>query len=69
MIGDYVRIGPNMALGGTVRVGAGTRLGIGVTVINSMEICTNCIVSEGAVIIKPITGSGIYVGVPARRIE
>ena len=67
VIEDYVHISPNAALGGTVRVGEGTHIGIGVTVRNNMDICTGVTVGVGAAVVKNITESGTYVGVPAKR--
>lgn len=69
VIKDYVHISPNVALGGTVHIGDRTHIGIGATVINNTEICGDCIVGAGAVVVKDIKDSGIYIGVPARKIR
>ena len=67
VIEDYVHISPKAALGGTVHVGTGTHVGIGATVINNIEICTDCVIGAGAAVIRNIVESGTYVGVPAKR--
>lgn len=66
-IEDYVHISPRVALGGTVHIGNLTHIGIGATVNNNLEICENCIIGAGAVVVKNIERSGTYMGVPARK--
>lgn len=67
-LGDYVHISPNAALGGTVTVEEGTHIGIGACVRNNIHICGGCTIGAGAAVVKNIVETGIYVGVPARRI-
>ena len=69
VIEDYAHISPNAALGGTVRVGALSHIGIGATVKNNTDICGGCVIAAGAVVIRDITESGTYVGVPAKKIK
>ncbi|WP_307449358.1 acetyltransferase [Paenibacillus sp. V4I3] len=66
---DYVHISPGVTTAGSVIVGHGSWLGIGSTVINNITICSACIVGAGAVVVKDITESGTFVGVPARRVD
>ncbi len=67
VVNDYVHISPNVALGGTVRVGERTHIGIGAIVSNNIDVCGDCIIGAGAVVVKNITESGTYTGVPARK--
>lgn len=67
-IEDYVHLSPRVALGGTVRVGAQTHIGIGATVSNNVRICENSVIGAGAVVVRNIEQSGTYIGIPARRI-
>lgn len=67
-IEDYVHVAPGARLAGTVKVGRGTWLGIGSVVSNNVNITNTCRIGAGAVVIKDITESGTYVGVPSRRI-
>lgn len=67
VIENYAHISPNVALGGTVRIGSLTHVGIGATVKNNTEICSDCIIGAGAVVVKNIMESGTYVGVPIRK--
>lgn len=67
VIENYAHISPNVALGGTVRIGSLTHVGIGATVNNNIDICADCTIGAGTVIVKNIIEKGIYVGVPARK--
>lgn len=66
-IEDYVHLSPKVALGGTVRIGEQTHMGIGATVMNNIEVCRDCIIGAGAVVVQDITESSIYIGVPAKK--
>ncbi|MGM0853974.1 MAG: acetyltransferase [Bacillota bacterium] len=68
IIGDYVHVSPGSHLAGSVKVGQQTWLGIGSIVSNNVTIDSGCKVGAGSVIVKDITESGTYVGVPARRV-
>ncbi|MDT9026813.1 acetyltransferase [Rossellomorea yichunensis] len=68
IIGDYVHVSPGSHLAGSVKVGQQTWLGIGSIVSNNVTIDSGCMVGAGSVIVKDITESGTYVGVPARRV-
>ena len=58
IIEDYVHISPNATLCGTVS-----------TIKNNINICSNCIIGAGAVVVKKIEERGTYVGVPAKKIK
>ena len=67
VIENYAHISPNVALGGTVRIGSLTHVGIGATVKNNIDICSDCTIGAGAVVVKNIKEPGTYVGVPIRK--
>ena len=69
VIGDYVHISPRVALGGTVMIGEMSHVCIGAIVKNDIKICSDCVIGAGAVVVKDITESGTYVGVPARKMK
>lgn len=69
VIGDYVHISPGVKTAGNVGIGKSTWLGIGSTVSNNVNICRDCKVGAGAVVVKDITKPGTYVGVPVRRVD
>ena len=68
-IEDFVHISPGAHLAGTVKVGKGSWLGIGSVVSNNVNIPVAVKVGAGAVVVKDITESGTYVGVPAKKLE
>lgn len=69
LLADFVHISPNAALGGNVRVGQSTHVGIGACVRNNISICGGCTIGAGAAVVKNIDEAGTYVGIPARRIK
>ena len=66
---DFVHVAVGAHVAGTVSVGTGTWIGAGATVSNNLQICGGCMIGAGAVVIKSITESGTYVGVPAEKIK
>lgn len=66
---DYVHVSVGAKIGGGVSIGKSTWVGIGATIINNVNICANCMIGAGAVVIKNIEDSGVYVGVPAIKIN
>lgn len=68
VIGDYSHISPGVNLAGTVAVGKRSWLGIGSTVSNNVNICNDCKVGAGGVVIRDINEPGTYVGLPVRRV-
>ncbi|PYG87163.1 sugar O-acyltransferase (sialic acid O-acetyltransferase NeuD family) [Ruminiclostridium sufflavum DSM 19573] len=68
VIEDYVHISPGAKLAGTVGIGKGSWIGIGSIVSNNLNVCSDCKIGAGAVVVKNITEPGVYVGVPARKM-
>ncbi|MED3998182.1 acetyltransferase [Peribacillus frigoritolerans] len=69
IIEDFVHISPGAHLAGTVKVERGSWLGIGSVVSNNVYITSRCKVGAGAVVLRDITETGTYVGVPASKID
>lgn len=69
IINDFVHVSPGVHVAGTVTIGRNTWLGIGSTVINNLEICSNCIIGAGSTVIKDIKEEGTYIGSPAERMK
>ena len=67
IIGDYCHIAVGVHVAGTVNLGEKVWLGAGATIRNNVSICADCIIGAGAVVVKDITESGTYIGVPAKR--
>jgi len=68
-IEDYVHISPGSHIAGYVRIGKCSWLGIGSIVKNNISITSECQIGAGGVVVRDINESGIYVGVPVRRLE
>lgn len=68
-IADFVHLSPGVHIAGTVNIGANTWVATGASIINNLDICNDCIIGAGAVVVKDIKEQGTYIGVPARRIK
>lgn len=66
---DYVHVSVGAHLAGTVTVGHETWVGIGATVSNNVDIPCGSMIGAGAVVVKSLEESGIYVGVPVKRVK
>lgn len=69
IIGDYCHIAVGAHICGTVTIGENTWIGAGAVVSNNLIICENCMIGAGTVVVDDISGSGTYLGVPARKKE
>lgn len=69
VLSDYVTVNPGVHLSGYVTVGECTEIGTGACVIQGKGICENVVVGAGAVVVRDITESGTYVGVPAKAVK
>ena len=69
VIEDFVHISPGVHTAGSVKIGTRTWLGIGSVVCHNVKITQDCTVGAGAVVIRDISETGTYIGVPARRIS
>lgn len=66
---DYVHLSPNVVLSGIVKVGKSTHIGAGSCTKQVLNIASDCVFGAGSVIVKDITESGTYAGVPVRKIK
>ena len=67
-IADYVHVSVGARLGGTVKVGKASWIGIGAVVKNNLSICGGCLIGAGGVVVKDLFEPGVYVGIPVRRV-
>ena len=65
-VGDFVHIAPHCTLCGEVRIGEGTWLGAGSTVIQGVQIGKNCFLGAGSVVVKDIPDNSFCFGNPCR---
>jgi UDP-3-O-[3-hydroxymyristoyl] glucosamine N-acyltransferase LpxD len=69
-IGKRAHLANNVSMGGSTCISAGVFLGSGSTISPGSRIkIENVIVGAGAVVTKDILESGIYAGVPAKKIK
>lgn len=66
-IEGYVHIAPGAHLCGGVHVGESTWIGAGATVVQELDICANCMIGAGSVIVHAVKAPGVYMGNPAHR--
>lgn len=65
-IEDYVHVAVGAHIAGSVIIGKHTWIGAGAVLKNALSICEKCMIGAGAVVVKDITKSGTYIGVPAK---
>lgn len=68
-VGDYSHIAVGVHVAGSVNLGKSVCLGAGVTVKNNVNICADCFIGAGAVVIEDLKTPGTYVGVPAKLLK
>lgn len=68
-IGDYFSMMPGAVVGGNVNIKDKVYLGSCSNIKEKIKITSNTIVGMNAAIVKDITKSGVYVGVPAKKIK
>ncbi|WP_297130919.1 hypothetical protein [uncultured Eubacterium sp.] len=56
-------------MSGIVKVGKSTHIGAGSCTKQVLNIASDCVFGAGSVIVKDITESGTYAGVPVRKIK
>ncbi len=68
-IGDHSFLAPRCNIAGFVNIGAKNFIGIGATVIDNISTVALSFVGGGALVNKNIEESGLFVGVPAKKIK
>ena len=68
VIEDYVTLLWNVNVSGSVKIGQGSTLGSGSTIIQGLEIGKNSFIGAGAAVIRDIEANRTAVGVPSKYI-
>ena len=68
-IGDYFSAMPNAVVGGDVWVDDKVYIGSCSNIREKIKIIANTTIGMNAAVVKNITESGVYVGVPAKKIK
>ena len=69
IIGNYNVINPGCSVSGRVTLGDECLIGTGARILENLEIASRVVVGAGAVVTKSISEPGVYVGVPAQKIQ
>lgn len=69
MISSYTTIAPSATVLGRVKIGEACYIGSMATILPNITICDNVTIGAGAVVTKNISNSGVYAGVPAKKID
>jgi len=69
VIGDYNVINPSANISGDITFGSENLVGTGAQIIDDKKITSNVIIGAGSVVVKNIDESGVYVGIPAKKIK
>lgn len=67
--GPYFTTAPGVHISGKVRAGEKVYLGTNASTVEDISICDDVTIGAAACVSKDITESGIYVGIPARKME
>lgn len=68
-IGENTFIGPGAVISGNVTIGRDCFIGAAVAVRNGVSIGNSVTIGLGAAVVNDITEPGVYIGVPAKKIE
>lgn len=69
VIGECSFIAPGVTVAGFSKIGKCSFVGAGSTIIDNVNVCDNVRLGAGSVVVDDITSSGLYLGVPAKRIS
>lgn len=69
VIRDFNIINPSTNISGGVEIGISNLIGTGAQILQYIKIGNHNILGAGSVVSKEVSDSGVYVGIPARRIK
>lgn len=68
-IGDHCFVAAQTAVGGGATIRPYSFLGLNSTVRDGVTVASRCVIAAGAVVTKDTEENGVYIGVPAKRME
>lgn len=68
-VGEYSHISTGTMINGNCIIGDRTLIGSGSVVSNGINIAAGSLIGAGSSVIRNIEASGVYVGVPAKKIK
>lgn len=69
VIGDYFSMMPNAVVGGNVTIGDYVYLGSCSNIREKINLSSDVTIGMNAAVVKDISESGVYVGVPANKLD
>jgi len=69
MIGDFLTASPSVNISGHCNIGNCVYLGTNASIREKITISSNITVGMGGIVLKDLTESGTYVGIPVRKIS
>jgi len=68
-IEQVVYISPGAVVCGGVEIGEGTVIGANATIVQYKNICNDCLIGAGSVVVEHCVESGTYLGIPAKIVK
>ncbi len=69
ILGDHCFLAAHAVVAGNAKIGERCFLGLNCTVRDGISIAPRCFIAAGAVVVADTTENGVYMGVPARRLD
>ena len=69
LMSNFSSIAPNATVGGKVKIGDYSAIGIGVNIFNNVNIGHNCIIGGGSLVCHDTNENSIYYGSPSKFIR
>jgi sugar O-acyltransferase (sialic acid O-acetyltransferase NeuD family) len=68
-VGDYFTTAPGAKISGNCKIGSKVYVGTNGSVRQKINICDEVVIGMNAAVVKNIDTSGVYAGVPAKKIK
>jgi sugar O-acyltransferase (sialic acid O-acetyltransferase NeuD family) len=69
IVGDHSFFGPGVTLSGYCHIGKACFLGVGTIISDHIHVVDETTTGAGTVVIRNLTKSGTYIGVPAKQLK
>jgi len=66
---DFSSIAPNVTIGGNVKIGEYSAIGIGANIFHNVNVGCNCIIGGGSLVCRDTKENSIYYGSPSKFIR
>ncbi len=69
LMSDFSSIGPNVTVGGNVKIGDYSAIGISTSIFHNVNIGNNCIIGGGSLVCNDTKDNSVYYGSPCKFIR